>query len=127
MKKPTHTKTGLRIAALLALLLFVANPELRALLLLIDYAGIELIVLLLALQFSDLWRHVHHGVILPSYVFLCRLSVLPCWMPSWADLRRQPSLILYAFPFDAAIVLACAALLVFLLVTGAPLRFHWLR
>lgn len=68
-------KSRLAAAAFLAAMVFVLNPELRALLLVADALGLDVVLLLLATQLRVLWPVLRVATD-PIVCFLCNSSSL---------------------------------------------------
>lgn len=110
-------KSVLKALPFIAILVLIANPEVRALTFLADAVGLDLIAVLFALQLGAFRGYAMNFVIVPAYRFLCSMSRLPCFVPSWAAIRQMPTLLLHAFPIVpmafslAVIVIAVRVLL----------------
>jgi len=108
-------KSALKALPFVAILILVANPEVRALTFLADAVGLDLIAMLFAFQLGAFRGYAMNFVVVPAYRFLCHMSRLPCFVPSWAAIRQMPSLLLHAFPIGplffnlAVIVIAVRA------------------
>ena len=110
-------KSVLKALLFIAIIVLIVNPEIRVLTFLVDAIGLDLIAVLFAIQLGSLRGYVMNFVIVPSYRFLCGMSRLPCFVPSWASVKQMPSLLLHAFPIGpmafclAVIIIATRAAL----------------
>ncbi|MGB7195418.1 MAG: hypothetical protein WBD81_18350 [Collimonas pratensis] len=91
-------KSVLKALPFIAILVLITNPEVRVLTFLADAIGLDLIAVLFALQLGSLRGYAMNFVIVPAYRFLCGVSRLPCFVPSWTSVKQMPSLLLHAFP-----------------------------
>jgi hypothetical protein len=91
-------KSVLKALLFIAILILIANPEIRALTFLADAVGLDLIAVLFAIQLGSMRGYAMNFVIVPVYRFLCGVSQFPCFVPSWASIKQMPSLLLHAFP-----------------------------
>jgi hypothetical protein len=73
MRRINWKTTPLSIA-IIALLVFTLNPELRALLLVIDFLGVDLVLLLLGGYLSRCWPTIAHCVRLSLISIACGLT-----------------------------------------------------
>ena len=102
----------LKALPFLLIVLFVLNPEIRALAFFVDFIGLDLAVLLLAIQMRFNRRFLMSHVFQPVYDGLCFLSGRPCFVPTLKTVREMPALLLHAIPlmpmFIVGLVLVCA-------------------
>jgi hypothetical protein len=70
-------KSVLKALPFVAILVLIANPEVRVLTFLADAIGLDLIAVLFAIQFDAFRGYAMNFVIAPAYRFLCRVSRYP--------------------------------------------------
>lgn len=114
-------KSVLKALPFIAILILVANPEVRVLTFLADAIGLDLIAVLFAIQLGSFRGYAMNFVIVPAYRFLCGVSRFPCFVPSWASVKKMPSLLLHAFPIGP--IAFCLAVMVIAVraVLGLPI------
>lgn len=103
-----------RIAGILILIaLFVVfNPELRILLMFVDFMGIDVLLVFLTFQFQDQLALAYRMVLLPALRYLCNWSPMPCLMPTPSIMKQQPALAVAAVMYPTATAMRWAAMLI---------------
>jgi hypothetical protein len=105
-KQVVGTGPGWRLAALLVLivLLFARDPELRALLIVVDYVGVDIFLMLLFFQGREILVWSGRALWQPTMRFLEVWSWFPLPLPSLSLLRQHPGWSLLAVAQAAVIV-----------------------
>ena len=97
---------------LLLIILVVLNPKIRAVALFVDFLGLDLTVLLLAIQMHFSRQVFMSHVVKPAYDALCFFSARPCFMPTLQTVREMPGMLVQALPlmpmFTVGILIVCA-------------------
>jgi hypothetical protein len=86
----------------LGLLLVVLNPEVRALLLFCQFIGVDLVVILIALQLRYCFTTLRPFALGSSVARLFALQLVPRIAPGLSIIRMSPALALYALLLPVA-------------------------
>jgi hypothetical protein len=85
-------------ATAVLIIVLVMNPEILAFAFSVDFVGLDLMVLLLAIQMRFSGQVFTSFVVKPVYDSLCFFSARPCFMPTVQTAREMPGLLLHALP-----------------------------
>lgn len=94
----TKWQAWLKALPLFLIILLVMHPEIRAFAFFVDFVGLDLMVLLLAIQMRFSGQVFTSYVVKPLYNSLCFFSARPCFMPTVQTVREMPGLLLHALP-----------------------------
>lgn len=114
-------RAWLKALPLLLVVLLVMNPEIRAFAFFVDFIGLDLTVLLLAIQMRFSGQAVMSYVVKPAYESLCFFSTRPCFMPTLQTAREMPGLLLHALPLMPIFIVGLAIVCAVRVCCGVPI------